>query len=86
MIPVFREDEGETIMAGEFIVPGQIISGSGARMVTGEVLFADNILRTKEAITLAAGYGAAVEAELVLVGKSEDGASFNRLIYRFLTI
>lgn len=35
--------------------------------------FDDNILKTKAALALAERYGAAVEAELGLVGKSEDG-------------
>lgn len=43
-------------------------------MMDGSTLpFQDNIARTKEAISLAKPYGAAVEAELGLVGKSEDG-------------
>lgn len=35
----------------------------------------ENIARTKEVVELAAGYGATVEAELGLVGGSEDGSS-----------
>lgn len=37
--------------------------------------FEENILRTKEVVELAAKYGATVEAELGLVGGSEDGSS-----------
>lgn len=36
--------------------------------------FEENIARTKEVVGLAAGYGATVEAELGLVGGSEDGS------------
>lgn len=37
--------------------------------------FDENIMRTKEVVELAAKYGATVEAELGLVGGSEDGSS-----------
>ncbi|MGI6721896.1 MAG: class II fructose-bisphosphate aldolase [Anaerovoracaceae bacterium] len=39
--------------------------------------FRGNIQRTKEVVSLASGYGATVEAELGLVGGSEDGSEDN---------
>lgn len=44
-------------------------------MMDGSTLpFQENINKTKAAVALAKSYGAAVEAELGLVGKSEDGS------------
>ena len=60
--------------------PGSVKTGSGLRitsvMMDGSTLpFEENIKKTLEAVSLAREYGATVEAELGLVGGSEDGST-----------
>lgn len=65
-------DHGKTLET----LKSALLFGFTSVMLDGSTLpFEENIAKTKEAGTLAAKYGATLEAELGLVGGSEDGST-----------